>query len=159
MGAMCKKNAISVLKELYLNNSRMKHPTFPEHARVTPKYTDKTANGLTKCIVDFLNLTGNQAERINCMGRIIDTRKTYVDVCGLYRTVGTVKYGKTTGKRGTADVSATIQGKSVKIEVKIGADKQSPAQKEYQKQIESSGGLYFIAKDFEQFFLWYNLTF
>lgn len=159
MGAKRSNKAIRVLKDLYLNNSRIKHPTFPEYARVTPKYTDKTANGLTKCIVDFLNLTGNQAERINCMGRIIDTRKTYVDVCGRHRTVGTVKYGKTTGKRGTADISATIQGRSVKIEVKIGADKQSPAQKEYQKQIEASGGLYFIARNFEQFYSWYNLTF
>ncbi|HJY63731.1 MAG TPA: hypothetical protein VJ455_06205 [Ignavibacteria bacterium] len=60
---------------------------------------------------------------------------------------------------GTADISATIAGRSVKIEVKIGRDKQSQKQKEYQRQVEASGGLYFIAKSFDQFFTWYNELF
>ena len=159
MGAMYRNRAVNELKELYLNNSRIKYPTFPEYARTYPKYTDKTANGLTKCIIDYINLTGNHAERINCTGRIIDTRKTITDVADQCRTIGTIKYVKTAGQRGTADISATIQGRSVKIEVKIGADRQSEAQKQYEKSIVSSGGLYVIAKDFEQFLNWYKLTF
>jgi hypothetical protein len=64
-----------------------------------------------------------------------------------------------TGTRGTADISATIAGKSVKIEVKIGSDRQSPAQHEYQKAVEQAGGIYFIASSFEQFMDWYNVKF
>jgi hypothetical protein len=151
--------ALNTLKELYLIESRSKYPSVPDFARVCPNYTDKTANGLTKCIIHFINLNGGQAERINCTGRMIDRRTTSIDILGRSQTIVSINYIKTTGQRGTSDISATIQGRSVKIEVKIGNDRQSDAQKEYQKSIEKSGGLYVIAKDFEQFLLWYNLTF
>lgn len=159
MSAMYRNRAMNELKELYLNKSRIKFPTFPEYARTCPKYNDKTANGLTKCIIDYINLTGNHAERINCTGRIIDTRKSFIDIAERKVTIGSLKYIKTSGQRGTADISATIKGRSVKIEVKIGADRQSEAQKEYEKGIIASGGLYLIVKDFEQFLKWYKLTF
>lgn len=126
---------------------------------VKPKFTDKTANGLTKAIIKFLQLEGWQAERITTTGRLIDQRKTYTDVVGFRRTIGSTKWIPGTSTRGSADISATIAGKSVKIEVKIGRDKQSPAQKKYQADIERSGGIYFIAKDFESFYKWYNSTF
>ncbi|HOY32126.1 MAG TPA: hypothetical protein PKW80_09630 [Bacteroidales bacterium] len=153
------KKAIQILKNLYIDDSSRKYPNVPKQYIPAPKYTDKTANGLTKCIIDYIRLTGGQAERINCTGRIIDSRETCTDVLGHQRTIGSLQYIKTAGQRGTADISATIKGRSVKIEVKIGADKQSDAQKEYQRSIEASGGLYFIAKDFEQFITWYYLTF
>ena len=54
---------------------------------------------------------------------------------------------------------ATIDGRAVKIEVKIGSDRQSQAQRDYQKAIEQSGGIYFIASSFEQFLDWYNVKF
>lgn len=153
------KKSIAILKELFLIDSKKRYPSFPDYARVTPNYTDKTANGLTKCIIHFIQLTGGQAERINCTGRAIDNRKTYTDTLGRCRTIGSVAYIKTTGQRGTADISATIKGKSVKIEVKIGNDRQSDAQKQYQKSIEASGGIYIIAKTFEQFYNWYCILF
>ena len=151
--------AIDILKELYLTANKKKYPSIPDFARCTPKYTDKTANGLTKCIIDFINLSSGQAERINNTGRQIDNRKIVNDILGSTRTIGSVKWIKGTGTNGTSDISATIHGKSVKVEVKIGADKQSPAQKEYQKKIEDAGGIYFIAKNFNSFYEWYNLTF
>ncbi|MFA6402782.1 MAG: hypothetical protein WCX31_14360 [Salinivirgaceae bacterium] len=154
-----KKQGIKHLKALYLAENKRKYPSIPDYARSFPDYSDKTANGLTKCIIDFIKLSGYQAERINCMGRIIDNRETVSDVMGNIRTIGRVQYGKTTGQRGTADISATIKGRSVKIEVKIGRDRQSQAQKDYQKLVENSGGVYFIATDFEQFYNWFILTF
>ncbi len=153
------KKAIQILKNLYIDDSSRKYLNVPKQYITAPKYTDKTANGLTRCIIDYIGLTGGQAERVNCTGRIIDSRETCTDVMGHQRTIGQLRYIKTAGKRGTADISATIKGRSVKIEVKIGGDRQSDAQKEYQRSIEASGGLYFIAKDFEQFITWYYLTF
>jgi hypothetical protein len=73
------------------------------------------------------------------------------------RTDGTFTEGtwtKGTGTPGSADISATIYGRSVKIEVKIGKDRQSEAQKNYQAMIERSGGTYIIAKDFDSFLEW-----
>lgn len=152
-------NSIETLKELFLKNNKLKYPNLPDYARSTPQFTDKTANGLTKCIISFITLSNGQAERINCTGRIIDKRINSKDVFGRDCTIGSRKYIKTSGQRGTADISATINGRSVKIEVKIGKDSQSEAQKNYQKTIEASGGIYFIAKDFSQFLEWYTKTF
>jgi hypothetical protein len=150
---------IELLKQLHLNQNKLLYPSLPDYARFKPKYSDKTANGLTKCIKDYIEFNGGQAERINNTGRQIDDRTSVTDIFGNVRTIGSVMWIKGTGKNGTADISATIQGRSVKIEVKIGRDKQSYAQKEYQQQVEKSGGLYFIAKDFESFLKWYNLKF
>jgi hypothetical protein len=61
-----------------------------------------------------------------------------------------------TGTPGSADISATIYGRSVKIEVKIGKDKQSVVQKQYQLMIEAAGGIYIISKTFDDFILWYD---
>ena len=60
---------------------------------------------------------------------------------------------------GSADISATIAGRSVKMEIKIGADRQSEAQRRYQVAIERAGGLYVIVKDFTSFVEWYGVTF
>lgn len=151
--------AIKHLKELHLSANRLKYPSLPEYARVTPRYTDKSANGLTKCIIDFLKLSGNQAERVNNTGRPIDKRQQVVDAIGRVRTVGTMQWIPGTGTRGTSDISSTIHGRSVKIEVKIGHDRQSEAQKRYQAEVERAGGLYVIASSFEQFYNWYLVTF
>jgi hypothetical protein len=43
--------------------------------------------------------------------------------------------------------------------VKIGADRQSQAQKDYQKDVEAAGGLYYVAKDLTTFVQWYTNTF
>lgn len=120
------------------------------------KYSDKSANELTKSIIAYIRLRGEQAERISTTGRVIDGRKTYTDVLGHRRAIGGTKWIPGTGTAGSADISATIKGKSVKIEVKFGRDRQSEAQKRYQAEIEKAGGIYYIAKDFEGFYKWYN---
>ena len=61
--------------------------------------------------------------------------------------------------KGSADISATIQGKSVKIEIKWGNDRQSPAQVKYQSEIEKAGGIYVIVHTYDQFYGWYTATF
>lgn len=131
------------------------HPNFPVQDIPKPNYTDKTANGLTKMIIDWLNLNGHQAERISTTGRYINNSKVVKDVMGGLRQVGTGKYIKGSGTKGSADISCTIDGRSVKVEVKIGRDKQSDHQKDYQAAIERAGGIYYIAKDFDSFYKWY----
>lgn len=151
------ENPISILKKLSFKDSERKYPNVPNHAIPIPKYSDRTTNGLTKCIIDFLNLSGHHAERINSTGRIIDNRKTKKGIYGKSE-VGSLKWVKGNTQNGTADISATIKGRSVKIEVKCEAtgDKyQSQAQKRYKAQIESAGGLYFIARTFNGFYNWY----
>lgn len=144
------------LKDLALVHSRQKYPNLPEHARVIRKYSDKTSNGLTKCVIDYLTFSGYQAERISSTGRYIDNRETYTDVIGRTRIIGSGKWIPGSSTKGTADISATVMGRSVKIEVKIGNDRQSDAQKDYQAAIEKAGGIYIIVKSFNDFITWYK---
>ena len=144
------------LKNLYLTEHYKRFPNFPSYAKTTPPYTDKTANGLTRMINDWLNLSGWQSERISNTGRFIDNRKIVTDCVGRQRMIGSSRWIPGTGTNGTADISATVAGHSVKIEVKIGRDRQSEAQKEYQRKIEAVGGKYVIAHTFEGFLDWYD---
>jgi len=132
--------------------SRTKMPT--EYV-VRTKYTDATANGLTKCVIDYINFSGGQAERISNTGRYIDESRIVTDVLGNRKKIGSGKYIKGQGTNGTADISATFKGKSIKIEIKM-KDKQSEVQKEYQQAIERAGGIYFICHTFDEFLEKFN---
>lgn len=154
-----KSVAVKFLEAMANDEARRKNPNTPPEWLAPRKYRDDTANHLTRCIIDFLNFSGWQAERIANIGRRIDTRCTFADVTGRSRTIGCTKWIKGTGTNGTADISSTIKGRSVKIEVKHGRDRQSEAQRAFQCQVQQAGGLYFIASSFQQFFEWYNLKF
>lgn len=126
--------------------------------------SDTSTNGLTSCIIDFVNWSGHFAERINTQGqarvrRIVDGNNG--KQIG-NRTNG-VTFTPTTGVRGSADIAATIRrsptdeyGVPVKIEVKFGKDRQSDHQKRYEDLTTASGGVYIIVRTFEDFIEWYD---
>ena len=144
------------LKALELESLKAKYPSMNERFIPLNDWKDTSANGLTKCIISWINLNGGQAERISSQGQYREGKK--IDV-----GTGEIAYtkqlpGKWTpgqGTKGTADISATIRGRSVKIEVKQ-KDKQSEAQKQYQEMIEKAGGIYQIFRDFDSFVEWYE---
>lgn len=144
--------AIDKLKELKIQESKKQYPNAPAYAIPSPKYSDSSANGLTKCVIDWLLLNGHFAERHSNEGRTIDNRTTYTDVLGQRKTIGTVKRIPTTQTKGTSDIKAIINSRMVAIEIKYGKDKQSQAQIEYQKKVEAAKGIYLIVKDFETFY-------
>lgn len=139
------------LEQLALAENRKRYPNFPDSARPKAKYSDKTANGLTKCIVDWVKLNGYHAERINTMGVPIDKRKIVTDVVGRQRQIGSMQWRKGGGTKGSADVQGVIDGRIYYFEVKIGQDRQSEAQKEFQRSVESAGAKYFIIRNFDEF--------
>lgn len=149
---------VKQLQELDRRQRIARHPNCPPNYIKRIPMRDDTANGLTQCIVSFLNLSGHQAERISTTGRVVMRRGQTLRGGRLVEDYKPT-YIPTSGRRGSADISATIDGRSVKIEVKIGRDRQSDAQKEYQRTVEQAGGLYFIARDFPSFIQWYVLTF
>jgi hypothetical protein len=152
-------NALQTLINMRIEQDKAKFPKVPDYGRVKPNFEDATSNGLTNCIIQFLNMTdGCHAERISSEGRVIDDRKTFENVIGQTVTKGSIKRIKSSGQVGTADISATVLGRSVKIEVKI-KDRQSEAQREYQRQIENAKGYYLIAKNFEDFYNWFTSKF
>lgn len=130
---------------------RAKYPSVPEHALIATKYSDKTANGLTKAIIKWFDVEGWQAERISVTGRMLDKRKVVSDVLGHKRVIGSTQYIPSSMRKGSADISCIFHGKALKLEVKIGRDRQSDNQKKYQADIERSGGVYWIVTSWEDF--------
>ena len=154
-----KPDAVKYLESLNFEDKKRRCQTIPVEYLAAVKYRDDSANGLTKCIIDFLRIKGHQAERISTTGRAIDRQTTFTDVAGRVRTIGRIEWIPGTTTKGSADISATIKGRSVKIEVKIGADRMSHYQQKYQQDVEAAGGVFFIARNFSSFVTWYNLNF
>ena len=144
---------IKQFRQLEIERFIHEHPTMPHPEsffRNPKKYTDKTANGLTQLVIRYIKFFGGQAERVSSTGRYIDRSKVVENVLGQKYRIGSGQWIPSTSTNGTADVSATINGKSVKVEVKIGNDRMSDAQKKYKADVEAAKGVYLLAKTFEQ---------
>lgn len=139
------------LKQMYLQDVERNSPDFFRlsggyKSKLAPKYDDRTANGLTRCVIDFIRLHGGDAQRINTTGT-------------MRKINGQMKWTHSGMRRGTADVHAIIKSKAVSIEIKIGRDKMSKAQQEERERIERAGGMYFVARDMPGFIAWYRQHF
>jgi len=151
-----KPSEVKALEAMAFKDACQKHPSIDPKYIAPRKYEDRTANGLTKCVIDFIRLSGYQAERINCTGRYIDNTEVVENVLGDKRRIGSAKWLPTSGQRGTADISAVIRGRAVKIEIKAGRDKQRPDQLAYQHEVERAGGVYLLIHSLTEFVQWYN---
>jgi hypothetical protein len=61
-----------------------------------------------------------------------------------------------TTRKGTADISATINSRSVMIEIKIGSDKASQYQLKEQELERKAGGFFEFISTPEEFFIFYD---
>jgi len=151
---MTKENKAK-LKALELEMMMAKSSMNPKYLPSTD-WSDNSANSLTKSIIFYINATGNQAERIGNQGQYREGAKIQVGTGEIaYTKQLPGKWTPGQGTKGTADISATINGKSVKIEVKQ-KDKQSDVQKKYQESIEKAKGVYVIMRNFDDFVVWYD---
>jgi len=145
-----------LLKALELEDLRLKYPSMDERYIPFTKWSDNSANALTKCVIAYITFMGGQAERISSQGQYREGAKIQVGTGELahHRQLpGKWTPGQST--KGTADISSTIRGRSVKIEIKQ-KDKQSDVQKQYQAAIERAGGVYIIVRSFDEFVEWYS---
>ena len=114
-----------------------KHPLLPPHALVKKRFKDTTANELTKTIIwDMYHVRQGVAYRIN-NGAVYDVKKKV--------------YRKGVQRKGVPDIIGIINGRFFGIEVKIGADRQSADQKEIEREINDAGGVYFVAKSYDDY--------
>jgi len=105
-------------------------PVYPQVAK---------SNGLTQFIVKFLTWSGHRATRVNVSGRMVKG-----------------KYIPSSTRKGSADISATVRGKSVMIEIKVGKDKPRPEQLREQELERKAGGCYEFISTPEQFLELYD---
>jgi hypothetical protein len=133
-------------KEQYPNAYRNGHYTAPKMPIVAK------ANGLTTFIINYLTWNGFRATRINVSGRLIDG----VEKTASGAVLTTKKWMRSTTRKGTADISATINGRSVMIEIKVGKDKPSEHQLLEQARERKAGGIYEFCSSPEEFFKIYD---
>ena len=149
---MTKENK-ALLKALELEILKDKSTMNPRYLEdLLTDWNDNSANSLTKSIEFYINANGFQAERLKTRGVYREGKKIQVGE-NSRQLKGT--WTPSTGTKGSADISATIRGRSVKIEVKYGKDRQSEVQKRYQESVEAAGGTYFIARTFDEFMIFY----
>jgi hypothetical protein len=111
-------------------------------SRIKKVMVIEDANSITKGIVNQLLSEGHSARRINTMG-VWDEKK---------------KLWRRAAQTGTADILACIapNGRFLAIEVKFGKDTQRNAQKEYQDEVNGTGGTYLIIKAWEDWLFWWS---
>lgn len=128
-------------EQAYKNNFKEKYPAgFAAGGFIKLKFPDTTkANGLTNAIINFILWNGYRATRISASGRMVDG-----------------KFIPGTTRKGSADVSSTIRGKSVMWEVKVGNDMPSENQLKEQALERKAGGEYFFIHDFKTFLIYYD---
>lgn len=140
------------LKDLqteYYKNFTASHPTIPLHAIPSKVFRDNSANELTKTIKAFCDMRGIMCQRTGNEGRY-RPGKQVVDVIGRTRLMkGTYLPGQNNGQ---GDLCLTIKGKVHWVEVKIGRDKQSDVQKDFEAQVKRAGGVYVVVKDWAGFY-------
>ena len=125
----------------YLKHFAAKHPEAIATRNFIVKFPSVTkANGLTTFIINYLTWMGHRSTRISSAGRYIKGKG----------------YIKGPTRVGSADVSATIRGKAVMLEVKVGSDTPSPDQLKEQAKERAAGGIYEFVYDPESFLLLYN---
>ncbi len=138
------KTALTHFCQLADQRKAAKHPTLPAHARVKAKYSDADANGLTRAIVDYLNLSGHFATRLQSTG-------TYRADLG--------KYVPSQQRRGMPDVFAVVDGRAVHIEIKVGRDALSSDQKQAISDLKQAGASVYVATTFQGFYDWFIAEF
>jgi len=129
-----KPESVKKLETLHFRQKKLKHPTVPYLAKTL--FRDDSANGLTRCIIAWLELHGHFAGRVNTTG-------TYNAKLGKYIHSG--------ARKGMSDITSVINGIHVSIEVKHGRDLMRPEQIRVKNEIERAGGVYIVARSFDDF--------
>lgn len=119
-----------------INYIRNKFPSVPDYAIVKHKKKKSPSNQLADDIKKYCDQIKAHFQRINTQGNY----NAYLK-----------KWTFSGATRGASDCLITYQGKAYHVEIKIGKDKLSPGQKKFKESVESAGGVYIIAKTFDQF--------
>jgi hypothetical protein len=130
------------LSAMLLLQKRRKYPNMPEHGLPKPKVKVNDTNSLTKAVMQTFEVHGLYCTRIQSQGQY-DPR--------------TKRFRRGTTRRGVSDLHALINnGQHCSIEIKFGTDQMSKAQRETERQVRASGGIYIVVRDFESFWSWFH---
>jgi hypothetical protein len=102
-------------------------------------------------IIRLLRDKGHDPIKAMDKGQRVDNRKR-VKIGNAWRQIGSVEYRKSNHvKKGRADVVCFFNGQYWNMEVKVGRDRMSEAQKQEKERAESKGERYVIIKTVDDF--------
>lgn len=122
-------------------------------------YRDNTIDELTRCIVDCIRFKGDLAERIGSKECPNDMLTEELDILDRRQTIDGISRMTIAPAKEFSVVSATIDGKGVLILVTFGKCLPNVTLSNLQRNIEQTGGIFYVAKDFASFLGWYVTTF
>lgn len=128
------------------------HP-YPSAFIHPQKFSDNSANELTKSILAYFELIGWKAWRQASEGRFIQG-KEYTDVLGHKKQEKGFYIPRSKGGKGAPDLMAIQKGtgKLFGCEIKHGKDRMHDDQNKFKKEMEESGGVFIIARSWDGFF-------
>lgn len=146
------------LKELATGIANIRHANIPEHARPKMKFSDATANDLTTAILAYFSLAKLKGYKCRAWRQPSEGRylpeKWETNVVGQrIQTSKGIFIPRDKNAKGAGDILAIVSGKFISLEIKIGKDRQSEVQGEFEMDITDAGGLYFIVRNWDSFIL------
>jgi hypothetical protein len=115
----------------------------------------RSAAQLEKVIVKYLLALGHSASKVSTQGTWVKGKKGVgmASSLGKAESFDTGRYIPGGGRKGASDISSTIYGITVEIEVKFSkGDRLSKEQIAYGAEIQKAGGFFMVAKNFDDFY-------
>lgn len=134
------------------------NPSFPYQMNPMQYFYTNTAHReylskwLEAVIVKILRSLGADPIKAPDKGTYRDNSKVVTDVVGFQRKVGSGQWTKNKNVRpGRADIKCYFNSKMHNLEIKVGKDRMSEAQKREQQRAEANGEVYMIIKTIDDF--------
>lgn len=135
----------TMLKQLKLEHIRRTAPAFFQasgsYSMQVKPYSDRTNIGLTRCITDYLRYSG-----YHLVDRKSNRRQSF-------------KWRKSPSQSNPEEIEAVIHGRALRIQIRIGDEPVSGQQLREKLKAESTGGLFYVARDFQSFLHWFETVF
>lgn len=154
LSTVCSKESYDWLQAWIIEtNPTQRYPmSVQEYFYRNRSHREYLSKFIESVIVNVLRSKGADPQKAPDKGLYVDNSKTVTDVVGLQRKIGSGKFVHQKGVRpGRADVTCFFNGEFYNLEVKVGNDRQSAAQKAEQKRCLSNGERYEIIKNVDEF--------
>ncbi len=126
------------------------------------KFTDTSEKGLKECIRAFCEMDGKAyfSSTPNKSFQVGEKKTSKSSTLEIISGIGKVSlkpiFGYSSGTNGMSDMHGHIDGKAVFLEIKIPGDTQQDNQIEFEAEINRTGAIYIIVKDFQDFYSKFN---
>jgi hypothetical protein len=154
LNAICSPTAYQWLQRWIISRAPSnRYPLRPEqYFYSNTKHREYLSKFIESVIILVLRSKGADPIKANDKGRSVDASKVVTNVLGHQRTIGGRIFVKDKSVRpGRADITVFFSKTMYLLEIKVGHDRMSEAQKQEQARAEANGEKYVIIKTVDDF--------